>query len=139
MTNQVQGIAPPVQVIPDALQDERSAVAVRGRLDLGKAHPHRPDDARIEAPAVFHATYAPGEGEAQISHLAIRARPLVDAHQALRPKAVGGFLHGLPRGSRHQGFPLLEMAGRLIETQAAFGDRKSTRLNSSHHSNSYAV
>src|SRR5690606_11761602 len=67
----------------DALQDQRTAVAVGAGAYLVDRHPHRTHDALIERTPGLLALDPAAVGKAQVGDVALRPRPLVDADQIL--------------------------------------------------------
>ena len=119
--NHVQRKAPALPVIDHALQDQGAAVCVAAGGDLLGSHPQGTQDAGVQGPRGIVPAEFPGEGETQVGDVAGRPWPLVHADQMGWPERPGGFLQRLPRASRHQGFALVEVPGRLVDADAVVG------------------
>src|SRR5690606_35741254 len=74
-----QGETLSCQPVFDALQDQRTAVAVGSRAHLVDRHPHGAHDALIELAPDLLAVDPAAVGKAQVGDVALRPRPLVDA------------------------------------------------------------
>ncbi len=122
------------QVVVDALQHDRAAVAVGGGGDFVAGHPDGAQDALVQR-LVELAPGLAAEGEAQVGHigparLGVVARH-VHAHQRARNELVRGFLQRLAHHRLLERLVRVEVAGRLVQLDAFAGlflDQQETAI-----------
>src|SRR5512134_3442795 len=105
---QVQGVAPPRQVVLDAAQDQGAAVAGEDPAHLFRAEPVDFHDLLVQRPIGVVCHGRGGEGESKVG-VAGRGLPTVYPHHGIGPHGPAGFLQRLPCYCRHEGLIRLQV------------------------------
>src|SRR5215469_10136299 len=105
----VERIAPPGEVVIDALLHERRAMLGFARLELLNAQPVQLHDLLVERPALLNPEHLPAEAKAQERNVLRRVAPAVDSNERARREPVRGLLKRLTRARRDKRFARIEV------------------------------
>ena len=117
----VNGVTFTSQIILHTVNDQRTAVARDTVEHFFPAQPKCSNDTLIECSFRVVRPKPPGKRKAQVSRLAARLAPSIDAGDMVGHKIIGSLLEDLALNSSNDRLVGLQMTSWLIELQPAAG------------------